>query len=63
MKRILILSEGQTEERFVKNVLRPALWLKGIDIIPKIVTTKRVKKGPDFKGGITEYRKVEVSPR
>lgn len=59
MKRVLILVEGQTEERFVKDVLRPKLWLKAVDIIPKIVTTKRVKKGPDFKGGITEYRKVE----
>ncbi|MCI0699158.1 DUF4276 family protein [candidate division KSB1 bacterium] len=59
MKRVLILVEGQTEERFVKDVLRPTLWPKAIDIIPKIVTTKRVKKGPDFKGGITEYRKVE----
>lgn len=59
MKRVLILVEGQTEERFVKDVLRPKLWPKTIDIIPKIVTTKRVKKGPDFKGGITEYKKVE----
>ncbi len=59
MKRVLILVEGQTEERFVKNVLRPSFWTKGMDLIPKIATTKRVKKGPDFKGGITEYQKVE----
>lgn len=59
MKRVLILVEGQTEERFVKNVLRHTLWAKAIDIIPKIITTKRVKKGPDFKGGITEYQKVK----
>jgi hypothetical protein len=59
MKRALILVEGQTEERFVKDVLRPALWPKAIDLIPKVATTKRVKRGPDFKGGITDYQKVE----
>lgn len=59
MRRVLILVEGQTEERFVKDVLRPSLWLKDIDLIPKVATTKRVKKGSDFKGGITDYRKVE----
>jgi hypothetical protein len=59
MKRVLILAEGQTEERFVKDVLYPWFWPKGIALIPKVAATKRVKKGPDFKGGITEYQKVE----
>ena len=27
-KRVLILVEGQTEERFVKDVLGPAFWEK-----------------------------------
>ena len=59
MKRVLVLVEGQTEERFVKDVLAPACWDHGKDPIPKVVTTKRVKRGPDFKGGITDYQKVE----
>jgi hypothetical protein len=59
MKRVLILVEGQTEERFVKDVLCEYLWARGIDAIPKVATTKRVKCGPDFKGGITDYQKVE----
>lgn len=59
MKRVLVLVEGQTEERFVKDVLCPHLWPRGIDTIPKVVTTKRVKRGPDFKGGITDYQKAE----
>ena len=59
MKRVLVLVEGQTEERFVKDVLCPHLWPRGIDTIPKVVTTKRVKRGPDFKGGVTDYQKVE----
>jgi hypothetical protein len=58
-KRVLALVEGQTEERFVKDVIAPHLISRDVFVIPKIVTTKRVKQGPDFKGGITEYAKVE----
>jgi hypothetical protein len=54
-----VLAEGQTEERFVKDLIAPYLEPRGLFVVPKIVTTKRVKQGPDFKGGITEYRKVE----
>ena len=59
MKRVLILAEGQTEERFIKDVLNPHLWEIEIDLRPTIAATKRVKSGPDFKGGITNYQKVE----
>ena len=59
MKKILILVEGQTEERFVKDVLTPYLELRNIWCIPKIATTKSVKSGPDFKGGIVSYPKVK----
>jgi hypothetical protein len=59
MKRVLVLVEGFTEERFVKDVLSPHLEDKEIFTIPKIVTTKRTKQGPDFKGGIRDYKKVE----
>lgn len=59
MRKVLILVEGQTEERFVKDVLQPYLCGVGVHPEPKIVTTKRVKYGPDFKGGITAFRKVE----
>ncbi len=63
MRRVLVLAEGQTEERFVKDVICPHLWPRGIDTIPKVVTTKRVKRGQDFKGGITDYQKVEKDLR
>jgi hypothetical protein len=59
MKRVLVLVEGPTEERFIKDVLAPHLESREIYAIPKIVTTKRVKQGPDFKGGITDYQKIE----
>lgn len=63
MRRVLILVEGQTEERFVKDVLQPHLWTHGVHPEPKIVTTKRVKSGPDFKGGVTSFAKVEYDIR
>lgn len=59
MRRVLILAEGQTEERFVKDVLQPHFWPMGIDPEPKIATTKRVKAGPDFKGGVLKFQRIE----
>lgn len=54
-RRVLVLVEGQTEERFVKDVLGPAFWAREIYFSPTILTTKRVKDGPDFKGGVTNF--------
>jgi hypothetical protein len=59
MNRVLILVEGQTEERFIKDILQPHLWDLNVDLQPKIATTKRVKDGRDFKGGATKFKKVE----
>lgn len=59
MKRVLILVEGQTEERFVKDVLLPHLQDQDVFPTPKLATTKRVKSGPDFKGGISSFKKIE----
>jgi hypothetical protein len=59
MQRVLVLVEGQTEERFVKDVLQPYLWDRNVHLEPKILTTKRVKRGPDFKGGVTDFAKFE----
>ncbi len=56
-KRALILVEGQTEERFVKDVLAPEFYDKGLYIQPTILVTKRVKDGANFKGGVTNYAK------
>jgi hypothetical protein len=59
VKRCLILVEGQTEERFVKDCLQPHLVTRDVLPIPKILTTKRVKDGPDFKGGVRRYGQVK----
>lgn len=59
MKKVFILVEGQTEELFVKNVLSPHLADRDIYCTPILAATRRIKSGPDFKGGITSYNKVK----
>lgn len=63
MKRALILVEGQTEERFVKDVLAPHLAERQLFITPTLLTTKVVKNGPNFKGGVTNFDKFESDLR
>ena len=58
-KRVLILVEGQTEERFVKDVLGPSFWDQELHFHPTILVTKRVKDGPNFKGGVTNFAKFK----
>jgi hypothetical protein len=62
-KRVLILVEGQTEERFTKDVLGPAFWEKQFFFQPTILVTKKVKNGPNFKGGVTNFAKFENDVR
>ena len=56
-KRVLILVEGQTEERFVKDVLAPAFFGRELFFHATLLVTKRVKNGPNFKGGVTNFAK------
>ncbi len=58
-RRALILVEGQTEERFVKDVLVPAFVNKNLFMTPTLLVTKRVKDGTNFKGGVTNYAKFK----
>ena len=59
MVRVLVLVEGQTEERFVNDVLAPFFATKQVFLSPKILTTKVVKSGKDFKGGVSTYAQIE----
>ena len=59
MKKILILAEGQTEEKFLKEVLNPYLNRQNIYIIPIIISTKRTKSGLKYKGGIVKFSQVK----
>lgn len=55
----LILVEGQTEEQFVKEVLSPYLSARtGLWLTPTILVTKRVKAGPNFKGGLSSFEQA-----
>lgn len=58
MKRCLILVEGLTEERFVKDLLAPEMLPFGLAIAPTMLVTKKVLSGPNFKGGVTSYAKM-----
>jgi len=59
LKQVLLLVEGHTEERFVKDVMVP--WTAGMDLVlrPTILVTKVVKDGPNFKGGVSVFSKIE----
>ncbi len=59
MKRVLISVEGQTEEAFVNQVVMPHLSTYNIYPIPVLVTTKKVKSGSQFKGGLTSYQRAK----
>ncbi len=59
MKRILILVEGQTEEKFVKDIMNPIFDTKGLFLTPIIIRTKEVKAGPNFKGGVNSYTTIK----
>lgn len=58
MKRVLILVEGQTEERFVKDVLAPSFYSLDLFIEATLLVTKRIKDGPNFTGGVTTYSRM-----
>jgi hypothetical protein len=58
MSKVLILVEGQTEKEVVLRVLAPHLAHHGVWAQPKVLTTKRVRSGPDYKGGVSSYALV-----
>lgn len=63
MKRILVSVEGQTEETFVREVLAKHLWHFNVSLEVVIITTHRVKQGPNFKGGVLSYAQASKEIR
>jgi hypothetical protein len=57
IKTAFVLVEGQTEERFIKDILAPEFYALDFFFDPRLLITKRVKHGRSFKGGITTYAK------
>lgn len=63
MKRVYILCEGQTEEKFVNSVLAPYFTPQDIYVIPVILATKRIASGGKHKGGVSSYNKISKDLR
>jgi hypothetical protein len=59
MKKVFILVEGQTEEKFIKELLVPYFENKSIYIVPIIVSTSRRKSGSKYKGGVVSFWQVK----
>lgn len=59
MAKVLVLVEGQTEETFVRDVLYPHLAAQEVFIRATLVSTKKVKLGSTFRGGVTSYTKIK----
>ncbi|WP_040775871.1 DUF4276 family protein [Nocardia pneumoniae] len=57
--RLHLLVEGQSEEIVVSNVLGPYLAERGWTVTHSIVTTKRPAGGPNHRGGVSSWSKIE----
>lgn len=57
--RLHFLVEGQSEEIVVNNVLGPYLAERGWTVSQSIVTTRRPAGGPNHRGGVSSWTKVE----
>lgn len=58
MIRLYIYCEGQTEERFVNELLSSYLLRSNISVIPIIAATKRTPT-KKYKGGVSSYKKIK----
>jgi hypothetical protein len=54
MKRVCVVCEGQTEETFVREVLAPAFYPRGLNLVPEMVQTS-----PGHKGGALTYERLK----
>jgi hypothetical protein len=55
MIRLNIVAEGETEEGFVKNVLRPHLHLHNVYATPILIPLKAGSRARTHRGGIISY--------
>lgn len=58
MNRVFVSAEGQTEETFVRDVLRPHLRGFNVELQSVVITTRIVKQGNKFKGGLSNYNQA-----
>src|SRR5687768_943049 len=55
MPSVLVIVEGQTEERFVNDCLSEYFAARDLWLRPVLIPTKLVAAGPNVKGGTVEY--------
>ncbi|MGL5125203.1 MAG: DUF4276 family protein [Fusobacteriaceae bacterium] len=59
MKKLLIIAEGQTEEKFIKELIIPYFQKKNIyNIDVTILPNKTLASGQRFKGGAVTFKNV-----
>lgn len=58
-RRLHLLVEGQTEESLVRDLFAPHLERHGWWVSLSVQRTKRVAGGPDHRGGVTSWVKIE----
>jgi len=58
MTRLLMLVEGQSEERFVSSTLASHLARHGVYVRPIVLWTKRLSSGGGFRGGVSSWSQI-----
>jgi hypothetical protein len=53
MRRVCVVCEGQTEEEFILQVVAPAFYDLGLNLVPEMIETS-----PGHKGGALSYERV-----
>ncbi|MXZ23155.1 MAG: DUF4276 family protein [Caldilineaceae bacterium SB0665_bin_25] len=56
--RLNFIVEGQTEETFVNQVLKPHLGQLSVGVSVRVVTTRK-KRGAKYRGGLSTYAKAK----
>lgn len=54
MRRVCVVCEGQTEEEFILQLLAPAFYNLGLNLVPEMIGTS-----PGHKGGALSYDRVK----
>jgi len=58
VKTLYVICEGQTEQRFIDQVLAPHLFNHGFIHVPTILVETGRRKGRSFRSGITSYARL-----
>ena len=62
-RRIHLLLEGRTEETIVRDVFLPCLVARGWHVTCSILTTREVRDGKNYRGGVSSWSSVRKEIR